>query len=81
MAPTLRYEYDRDAVALYIDLSDKPFSYGRELDTERRIDFAADGTPIGIELTCVRSGVHLDELPEALHISEILHHLDIPVYA
>ncbi len=81
MEMPFRYEYDRDAVALYIYLSDKPYSYGRDLDAERRIDFAADGTPIGVELTCVRSGVHVDDLPEASHISRILHHLDIPVYA
>jgi uncharacterized protein YuzE len=76
-----RYEYDREAVALYVYLSDKPYAYGRDLDPERHIDYAADGTPIGVELTCVRSGVNLDDLPAAAEIADILKKLDLPAYA
>ena len=81
MESKLRYEYDRDVGALYIYLSDKLYSYGRDLDAERRVDYAEDGTPIGVELTCVRSGVNVDDLPAAARIMAILHDLDIPSYA
>lgn len=81
MADQLRYEYDREASALYISLADKPYAYGRDLDAERRVDYAADGTPIGVELTCVRSGANLDDLPAAGRIAALLTSLDLPVLA
>ncbi len=81
MNTNIRYEYDRDVAALYIYLSDEPYRYGRDLDAERRIDYAADNIPIGVELTCVGSGVRVDDLPEASEISEILRRLELPVFA
>ena len=77
----LRYEFDRDAAALYIHLADKPYAYGRDLDAERRVDYASDDTPIGVEITCATSGVTIENLPAADDIAEILHDLDLPVYA
>ena len=77
----MRFEYDQDASALYIYLAEKPYAYGRDLDGERRIDYAADGTPIGVELTCISSGVNVEGLPEAGQIRELLRRLDIPAYA
>jgi uncharacterized protein YuzE len=73
------FEIDWDANAAYIHLSDKPFAYGKELDAERRIDFAEDGTPVGVEITCLRSGVLLDNLPVKDEIKALLTRHDIPV--
>ena len=81
MPQPLRYDYDEEAAALYIYLSDAPYAYGRDVDAERRIDYAADGTPIGVELTCVRSGVNLAGLPGAVQIAETLSNLALPVLA
>ena len=75
------HRYDRDAQALYIRLSDQPYAYGRDLDNERRIDYAIDGTPIGVEITCAMAGVNLDDLPQREKILAILHDLNLPVYA
>ena len=77
----MKYTYDRDANALYFSLSDKPYAYGRDLDAERHIDYAADNTPIGVEITCVRSGVNLDGLPERDQIAAVLRELHLPEYA
>ena len=44
-------KYDREADAIYISLAKAPYAYGKDLDKERRIDYAADGTPIGVEIT------------------------------
>ena len=77
----MRFEYDEVASALYVYLEDKPYAYGTDLDHERRIDYAADGTPIGLELSCVRSGVNVDSLPSGPEIVKILRELDIPLYA
>lgn len=57
--------YDEEADALYVRLSEKPYAYGVELDTERRIDYAHDGTPIGIEVLCASQGVDMANLPMA----------------
>jgi uncharacterized protein YuzE len=73
----LNLKYDRDADALYVYLSDKPYSHGRDLDDERRIDFAADDTPVGVEFTCVSLGVDLTDLPRADEISGALREHDI----
>ena len=77
----LRYNYDQAVDALYVALAEKPYAYGRDLDPERRIDYAADGTPVGIEITCVMSGVHLDDLPDAKAVEQILHDLGAPIVA
>jgi uncharacterized protein YuzE len=44
---TPKLEYDRDADAAYIRLQDAPYAYGEDIDRERRVDYAQDGTPSG----------------------------------
>ena len=77
----LDYRYDKEADAVYIRLSDKDYSYGEELDPERRVDYAADGNPIGVELLCVSSGVDLRDLPRQKDIAELLGKHRIKVLA
>ena len=80
-----KYTYDRDADAIYICLSAKPYSYTSELDDSRNINYAADNTPIGVELLYVSQGVNIWGLPngevvdsviEALEIEEIVELVD-----
>ena len=68
----LRVQYDRKADAVYAHLSDKPYGYGENLDDARRIDYAEDGTPRGIELLYVSQGVDLSKLPHADELAEAL---------
>lgn len=77
----LTVEHDLDANAVYVHLADLPYAYGEDLDRERRIDYAEDGTPIGVEFTCVSGGVELEALPRAQEIASALGRLDIRVYA
>ncbi len=77
----MRYEYDTDADAIYIYLSDERYAFGEDLGRERRVDYAADRTPIGVELTCVSHGVDVSDLPAREEISELLARLNIKVYA
>jgi uncharacterized protein YuzE len=77
----MMYAYDPEANALYIHFTDKPYAFGEDLDRERRIDYAVDYTPIGVELACVRSGVNLSDLPATAEIAAMLRRLDIPIYA
>ena len=75
----MQCEYDKEADALYIWLGDKSYAYGEDLDRERRIDYASDGTPIGIELLCVSSGVSLSHLPQQSEITWLLQDMKIKV--
>ena len=77
----MQYKYDRQADAAYITLSDKPYAYGEELDSERRIDYASDGSPVGIELLCVSGGVDLTDLPDRDEVAKLLARRKIRVLA
>ncbi len=77
----MKINYDPDADAVYIYLSNQPYAYGKDLDNERRIDYSADNTPIGIELLSVSKGVNPDDLPEQDKIIKILEASNIKVFA
>jgi uncharacterized protein YuzE len=75
----IEVKYDRRVHAVYVKLADKPYAYGRDLDDDRHVDYAEDGTPIGIELLDVDHGVHLDGLPHAEAVGAVLASYDIRV--
>lgn len=79
--PGLDYDLDEAAGALYVRLTDRPYAYGCELDPERRVDFDADGDPMGVELLCLRGGVIVHGLPERGRIVGLLRSLGITVVA
>jgi uncharacterized protein YuzE len=59
----MHIEYDVEADALYITLKEAPYAYGRDLDDSRRIDYAADGIPVGVEILFPSQGIDLAGLP------------------
>lgn len=65
--------HDQQADAVYIHLSTKPYAYGIDLDNERRVDFADDNTPVGVEFLCVSNGVDVTGLP---HYEDIAGRLE-----
>ena len=77
----MRLEHDPDADAIYIHLRDLHYAFGEDLDRERRIDYAADGQAIGVELLCVSQGVNVDDLPEKEAITRLLEERNIKVFA
>jgi uncharacterized protein YuzE len=77
----IRCEYDREADAIYIYLNDKPYAYGKDLDDGRRIDYAADHTPVGIELLGVSQGVEIDNIPCQNEVAKLLKEHDIKIFA
>ncbi len=58
-----------------------PYAYGKDLDDDRRIDYAANGEVIGVELLGVSEGVHIDDLPYREDIIRVLEEHKIPLYA
>jgi len=77
MAAMPRYEYDPDADAIYVHLSDKEYSHGEDLSPEGRVDFAVNGSPVGVELTCVSSRAHRGDLPSTKEIAALVASLNI----
>ncbi len=55
----------REVDAAYIYLRDLPYSFGESVDYRRRVDYAADHQPIGIELLYVSDGVNISDLPSS----------------
>lgn len=80
MAP-LRYKLDKEADALYVRLSDEPYSFGEDIDKERRIDYDRERRPRGIEFTAVSEGVDLRDLPRKRDLAALMAELRIRVYA
>lgn len=76
----MRHSFDREADALYIYLNKRKYAYSKALDDERNVDYADDGTPIGIELLFVSGGVLVSGLPEERKVVELLSNLGIESY-
>ena len=74
-------EYDKEADAIYMYLSAAPYSYGKNLDGECRIDYDRDGKLRGVELLCVSSGVVTYDLPNKSEIERALGDKGIKVYS
>ena len=77
----LRISTDPEADAIYIQLRALPVSYTKELDDNRYIDYAEDGTPVGIDLLGVSEGVDLADLPETATFVRVLEELKLKVFA
>ncbi len=75
------FEHDPEADAIYVQLRDRPVARTQALDDERIIDYAADGTPRGVELLAVSHGVNLDGVPERAVIDALLQAHNIKVFA
>jgi uncharacterized protein YuzE len=77
----MSFSHDPEADAVYITLSQKPYAFGEDLDPDRRIDYASDRTPIGIELLSVSHGVDLTSLPFPDEIGRVLGEAGVRVLA
>ena len=75
------YTYDQEADAIYITFSDKPVASTKALDDMRVIDYAADGSAVGIELLCVSEGVMTDDLPYVKDVSHLLEGIKVKIFA
>ncbi len=73
MKATITLEYDESVDAAYLSVSAKPWDRQVRLDDARGIDYAADGSVIGIEiLSPRRKGVLLDGLPFRDDVARIM---------
>ncbi len=73
MKTEMLLEYDESVDAAYLTLSDAAWDHQVRLDDARGINYAADGSVIGIEiLSPRRNGVLLDGLPFPEDITRVL---------
>jgi uncharacterized protein YuzE len=77
----MKCEYDYNTDCVYILINDLPHAYSKEIDDARFIDYAKDGTVIGIELLYVSGGVDISDLPHGDEIGKLLEKHNIEVYA
>ena len=73
--------YDTQADALYIRLNDKSFAVTKNLDDQRYVNYAEDGTPIGIEILYPSLGVNVDGLPSEASVGRLLEEHGFRVYS
>lgn len=76
----MKLELDKQADAAYIHLSPGTYAFGKDLDDVRRVDYAEDETPIGVELLYVSEGVDVEGLPRQHEIARLLEDHDIQTY-
>ncbi|CAN5852986.1 hypothetical protein BH23CHL8_BH23CHL8_10770 [soil metagenome] len=69
----LLLEYDESVDAAYLTVTDEPWARRERLDDARGINYASDGSVIGIELLSPRrKGVLLDGLPHADDVARVI---------
>jgi uncharacterized protein YuzE len=69
------------ADAVYVQLSAAEVAKTRSLDDMRMVDYAADGTPAGVEFLGVSGGVDLTGVPERQTVEHALRDLDLKIFA
>jgi len=77
----LEIEYDKQANAIYIYLSNSGVAYTKQLTNVRYIHFSSYNKHVGIELLCVSNGVVTDDLPRADEIIKLLQKRNVKVFA
>ena len=72
---------DSRLVNVYVELSDAPYAYGQVLERGRVVDYAADGTPVGVEFVVVDGCASVTALPQPELIAAALRQNGIAVCA
>lgn len=69
--------YDRDADAAHVGFTRGAAVRQAHLDDGRALDFAADGTLVGVEILSPSRGVDLTGVPRASEVADALQRLGI----
>lgn len=74
---TRRAEYDPEADAIYVRLSGARTVTSRQLDDARTIDYAPDGSVVGVEFLGVGGGVDLSDVPDRNTVEKLIGELNL----
>jgi uncharacterized protein YuzE len=79
----LHLEHDRKADAVYVRIkaAGERINRTKELDENRILDYAVDGSVIGIEFLNVSNGVDLSDLPHRAELMKLLSKHEIQQFA
>jgi uncharacterized protein YuzE len=72
-------EYDPEADAIYVWLSDGKTVKSTQLDEFRNIDFSADGAVVGVEFIDVSGGVDLGDIPYSETVEKLIGELGLGI--
>lgn len=77
----MEYQHEPDADCAYILINELPHAYSKEIDEARFVDYAEDGSVIGVELLYISGGVDVSDLPYASQIAELLEKHNVKVFS
>ncbi len=77
----LHLELDRQADAAYVRVASRPVSKTKELDSQRIVDYDAQGEVVGLEFLAPSRGVDLSDLPYRQELARLFEGHDIPIFA
>jgi uncharacterized protein YuzE len=79
MTPTVQYDPEVDALYIEFD-GEKPWKRMRRFGARRAVDYAEDGSVLGVELLDARRlGVDLSDLPERETLERVLADWEIRI--
>ena len=58
----MKLEYDKEANALYIKLTDKEIAYTEEIEPNIIVDYSENNKPVGIEILNTNREINKNEL-------------------
>ena len=77
--------YDKEADAVYVYLTDADVArtrpVGNRRDDWRMVDYASDGTVVGVEFLGVSGGIDLAAVPERSQVEELVKALNLQTLA
>jgi uncharacterized protein YuzE len=71
--------YSETADALYVQLSEAEVTRVTPVDDLRIVDYAADGSVVGVEFLAASEGLNLKGLPEGSRLAELIRGLQFSI--
>jgi uncharacterized protein YuzE len=72
-------EYNEEADAIYVWLTDAKTVRSAPLDDFRNLDFSADGAVVGVEFIDVSGGVDLEDIPHKQRVEQLIGDLGLGI--
>jgi uncharacterized protein YuzE len=73
--------YSETADALYVQLSEADIARTTPVDDVRIVDYARDGSVVGVEFLAASDGLKLAGLPEKPRLEALIKGLRFPIFA
>jgi uncharacterized protein YuzE len=71
--------YSETADALYVQLQEADVTKVTPVDDSRIVDYAADGSVVGVEFLGASRGIDLRDIPEHARVEELIRNLHFSI--